>query len=148
MRGSTRVGTLMLGFAALAACAADIAPAPAPSQQPVAGDAPAAAVDSPVPAGAGLASVREAAIVDAAKRTGLAPDALKVLSSETVMWSDGSLGCPQPGMLYTQALVPGYRVRIQAGGQVLDYHAGSSGRPGLCPAGRSTTPVPADASRI
>jgi hypothetical protein len=133
MRGSTRVGTLMLGFAALAACAADTASAPPPSQPPVA---------------TGLSQVTRSALADAAKRTGLAPDALKVLSAEGVTWSDGSLGCPQPGMMYTQALVPGYRVRIQVGGQVLDYHAGRSGQPTLCPADRSMEPVPADASRI
>ena len=70
-----------------------------------------------------------------------------MLSAEAVTWSDGSLGCPQPGMMYTQALVPGYRVRIQAGGQVLDYHAGRSGQPALCPAERAIDPIPADASR-
>ena len=40
---------------------------------------------------------------------------LKVLSAEAVTWSDGSLGCPEPGMMYTQALVPGYRVQIRGG---------------------------------
>jgi hypothetical protein len=126
MRGSTRVGTLALGLAALAACAADVASAPPPSQQPVATD---------------LSQVTRSALADAARRTGLAPDALKVLSAEVVTWSDGSLGCPQPGMMYTQALVPGYRVRIQAGGQVLDYHAGRGGRPTLCPAEHAVDPV-------
>jgi hypothetical protein len=95
-----------------------------------------------------IQSVAEAALADAAKRTGLAPDALKVLSAEAVTWSDGSLGCPQPGMMYTQALVPGYRVRIEAGGQVLDYHAGRSGVPALCPAGRSVEPISKDDSRV
>jgi hypothetical protein len=129
MRGSTRVGTLMLGFTALAACAADIASAPPASQQPVATKE------------ANLAQVTKSALADAGKRTGLAPDALKVLSAEAVTWSDGSLGCPRAGMLYTQALVPGYRVRIQAGGQVLDYHAGRSGKVAVCPAGLAREPA-------
>jgi hypothetical protein len=107
-------------------------PPPVPPQRPVA---------------AGLAQVTKSALADAAMRTGLAPDALKVLSAEAVTWPDGSLGCPQPGMMYTQALVPGYRVRIEAVGQVLDYHAGRSGAPALCPADRSVEPIPADASR-
>jgi len=134
MRGSTKVGTLVLGFAALVACAAEAPPA-SPS---------APAVVSPTPAAVSLASVTEAALADAATRTGLEPDALKVLSAEVVTWSDGSLGCPQPGMMYTQALVPGYRVRIQAGGQVLDYHAGRSGQPTLCPAEFARDSAPAD----
>ena len=38
---------------------------------------------------------------DAAERVGVAPDQVKVLSVESVTWSDGSLGCPEPGMMYT-----------------------------------------------
>jgi hypothetical protein len=134
MRGLTRGGTLALGFTALAACAADAPPA----------SPPAPAVVSPTPVTASLAAVTEAALADAARRSGLEEDALKVLSAEAVTWSDGSLGCPQPGMMYTQALVPGYRVRIQTGGQVLDYHAGRSGRPAVCPAELARDPAPND----
>ena len=137
MRGSIRAGALALGFAALAACAADAPPAASPVTADV----------SPVSVGVSLASVTEAALVDAAGRTGQNRADLKVLSAEAVTWSDGSLGCPQPGMMYTQALVPGYRIRIEAGGQVLDYHAGRSGQPVLCPAERSVEPSPSDASR-
>ena len=89
---------------------------------------------------ADLKSIVEAARQDAASRTGLSPDAIKLLSAERVTWSDGSLGCPSPGMMYTQALVPGFRVMLDAGGQVLDYHAGASGHPVLCPAGRAVEP--------
>jgi hypothetical protein len=88
-----------------------------------------------------LESVTEAALADAARHTGLGRAELKVLSTEDVTWSDGSLGCPRPGMMYTQALVPGYRVRIEAGGRVLDYHAGRSGQPTLCPAGLAREPA-------
>jgi hypothetical protein len=91
-----------------------------------------------------LESVKEAALIDAAKRTGMSRNQLEVLSAEAVTWSDGSLGCPMPGMVYTQALVPGFRVRIRAGGKELDYHAGRTGAPVLCPAGRATPPIPGD----
>jgi hypothetical protein len=40
------------------------------------------------------------------------------------------------------ALVPGYRIRIQAGDNVLDYHASRRGYLVLCPPGRSVDPVP------
>lgn len=69
----------------------------------------------------------------AARRTGIDVAALTVASAERVTWLDGSLGCPEPDMMYTQALVPGYRIRIEAGGETLDYHAGTRGAPLLCP---------------
>ncbi len=95
----------------------------------------------------GLAAVTRAAIDDAARRTGLAPDVLRVVEAERVVWGDGSLGCPQPGLAYTQALVPGYRVRIAAGDVVHDYHAALHGPARWCPPERAQDPLPADARR-
>ena len=89
----------------------------------------------------------QAALADASRRTGLAVDALQVKSAAAVTWRDGSLGCPQPDRVYTQALVPGYRVRIGAAGQVLDYHAGRRGAVTLCPAERVVEPLPEDGRR-
>jgi hypothetical protein len=89
---------------------------------------------------ADLQSIIGAARDDAVSRTGLSPSAVKVLRAERVTWPDGSLGCPSPGMLYTQALVPGFRVMLDAGGQALDYHAGASGQLLLCPPGRAVEP--------
>ncbi len=39
---------------------------------------------------------------------------LVIVRTESVIWSDGSLGCPEPGMMDTQALVDGYWVAIGA----------------------------------
>jgi hypothetical protein len=50
-------------------------------------------------------------------------------------------------MAYTQALVPGYRVRIVAGDRVFDYHAGRGGQPQWCPPGRAQAPLSDDARR-
>ena len=36
-------------------------------------------------------------------------------------WTDGSLGCPTPGQMYTQALVEGWQAVIRAGSTVYDY---------------------------
>jgi hypothetical protein len=93
-----------------------------------------------------LQSVVEAVLNDAVKVTGRDRDALDVLSAESVTWPDGSLGCPQPELMYTQALVPGFRVRIKAGERVLDYHASQQGRWILCPAHASQDPVPGAAT--
>lgn len=86
----------------------------------------------------------EAILADAAARTGLERNALIVLQDEAVVWSDGSLGCPEPDMMYTQALVEGYHVIVQAGDRQLDYRASRSGFFKLCenplPVGRRQAP--------
>jgi hypothetical protein len=92
------------------------------------------------------AEMIEAALADAANRSTVARAEITVLSADPVTWVDGSLGCPQPGMMYTQALVSGYRIVLQAGNQALNYHAMSRGKPVFCPAGRVQAPVPAAAN--
>lgn len=71
-------------------------------------------------------------LADAGERTGVAPDALVVTRAEAVTWNDGSLGCPEPGMFYTMALVDGYQIVVDAGGKTLDYRVQSSGLFRLC----------------
>jgi hypothetical protein len=92
------------------------------------------------------AEMIEAALDDAANRSTTARADIKVISGEAVTWPDGSLGCPKPGMLYTQALVGGYRIVLQAGDLVLNYHAAARGKPVFCPASRVTPPVPGRAN--
>ena len=82
----------------------------------------------------------EAALDDAAKRTSVDRAEVKVVSAGAVTWSDGSVGCPEPGMMYTQALVPGYRIVLEAAGQTLNYHATRRGVPQYCPAERVIPP--------
>jgi hypothetical protein len=89
-----------------------------------------------------LESITAAVLEDAASRTGVAKADLSVESAVGVTWADGSLGCPQPGMNYTMALVPGYRIRVRAGERVLDYHASQRGYFVLCPEGMAVGPVP------
>jgi hypothetical protein len=83
-----------------------------------------------------------AARTDAARRTGLAPERFELLGAESVTWPDGGLGCPQPGVKYTMAVIAGYRIRLGAAKQVLDYHASTRGHLVLCPPGRSVEPLP------
>ncbi len=78
-----------------------------------------------------------AAIADLARRTGADPTAITIVSAEAVTWSDGALGCPRPGMAYTQALVDGYRLVLGLNGVNYAYHAAVNGdffyceRPGV-----------------
>lgn len=70
----------------------------------------------------------DAVVEQAADDTGVREDAIGVITAEAVMWSDGSIGCPREGMVYTQALVPGYRVILDVAGEEIHYHAGSDGQ--------------------
>ncbi|MBM2854600.1 MAG: hypothetical protein HW417_1528 [Steroidobacteraceae bacterium] len=90
---------------------------------------------------ANLQSIIEAATRDAASRMNIDPGTIEIVRAEHVTWSDGSLGCPAPEMLYTQALVPGYRVLLRASGEMLDYHASANGHLALCLPERVIDPV-------
>lgn len=68
---------------------------------------------------------------DLSQRLDVSPESITVERAEEVVWRDGSLGCPQPGQFYTQALVHGYRVTLVAGEQY-HYHANDSGYFFLC----------------
>ena len=44
----------------------------------------------------------------------------------------GSVGCPQPGAQYTQALVDGWWILVKVGDTTYDYRFGDSSSPMLC----------------
>lgn len=69
---------------------------------------------------------------DLAKRLSTESSQIELVSFQPVTWPDGSLGCPQPGMLYTQALVEGYRIQLRVAGRVYEYHGAGTGAPVLC----------------
>lgn len=46
------------------------------------------------------------------------------LRIRSVDWPDGSLGCPQPGQEYTQAVVKGYFVSFSVDGEIKTVHVG------------------------
>jgi hypothetical protein len=52
---------------------------------------------------------------------------LIITRAERVIWNDGSLGCPEPGMAYTQALVDGFWIVFEIEGVVYDYRANLGG---------------------
>jgi hypothetical protein len=55
-------------------------------------------------------------------------DQVRIVSAEAVTFGDGSLGCPVPGVAYTQALVDGYKIVAEAGGQMFDYRGTGIGK--------------------
>ncbi len=70
--------------------------------------------------------LRRVVVADAARRFGVAQSGVVLTRAERVTWNDGALGCPQPGMGYSQALVPGYRVVARAAERELIYHTDES----------------------
>ena len=73
------------------------------------------------------ADMLEDVIALAEEETGVDRSEIHVVLAEAVTWSDGSIGCPEAGMMYTQALVPGYRVILDIAGEELAFHAPESG---------------------
>ncbi len=73
-----------------------------------------------------------AAMKDLSRRLGLPLQAIEVVGVEAVTWRDGSLGCPRPGMIYTQALEEGVRIRLRAGERIYAYHGGATRKPFYC----------------
>ena len=69
-------------------------------------------------------------------------EAIAVEQAGVVIWRDGSLGCPQPGMMYTMALVPGYRIILRVGEETFDFHASERGHFVLCEGGLAEEPLP------
>jgi hypothetical protein len=83
----------------------------APTDLPIVGEAPAEAMDR--------------VLADLEQRLGSRPDAVQIVRSEAVTWNDGSLGCPRPGVFYTQAPVEGYWIIVKVGTTTYDYRMGA-----------------------
>jgi hypothetical protein len=69
---------------------------------------------------------------DLAGRLGIQPGAIAFLEFKAVVWPDGGMGCPQPGVAYTQVQTEGYLIRLGYEGKVYQYHGGGTKTPFLC----------------
>lgn len=63
---------------------------------------------------------------------GINRDTITVVEVEEVQWPNGSLGCPKPDFIYTQAVVPGIRVILEAAGETYSYHGTTEADLFLC----------------
>jgi len=72
-----------------------------------------------------------AALDDLTGRLAVDKGAVEIVAVEKRMWSDTSLGCPQPGMMYAQVITPGFLIQLKACGKAYTYHA-SLNRAVLC----------------
>ncbi|WP_376695828.1 hypothetical protein [Wenzhouxiangella sp. EGI_FJ10305] len=92
----------------------------------------------------GLEEAISAARKDLAERSGVDADDIGVIKARAVTWPNGALGCPEEGMMYTQALVEGFHILLDDGEAEHAYHAGRDGKPFFCPAERSQPPTNSD----
>lgn len=72
-------------------------------------------------------TVVEAVLQDASARLGLADSTLEIAAAEPKTWPDGCLGLSGPGVMCTQALVPGWLVSVTDGEQSWVYRTDESG---------------------
>lgn len=100
-----------------------------------ASSAPGSATSAPQGSAGTLSpSIMDPILADAAGRSGQAPESLVVVSATARTWPDAGLGCPVPGMVYTQVPVDGYQVVVQAGAVTYDYRGTGPGKFRLCTA--------------
>jgi hypothetical protein len=132
------VGTwlLLAGTLLVSACGANTLPAtPTPALPVLSPPATASTVANSLPgsnAQADPAEAVDAAVQAAATHLGVGRDQLSVERVEAHQWPDSSLGCPQPGQLYSQIVTPGYLIVIAAGNKRLEYHTDNRAGVTLC----------------
>ena len=150
----TRVAWLQAAALSVCVLAEAAEPVPAPKQiappQRIPDVASGALLESQQPMGEPVNTasmprgVRRAVVADAAKRFNVAESGVVLARAEQLTWSDGSLGCPEPGVAYTQMLVAGFRVDATTSAGTLTYHTDSRGSVVSCGArsARPTRPAP------
>lgn len=87
-----------------------------------------------------MTSVQEQAVALLAEQLGVDPAQIQVARAVEVTWRDGAIGCPKPGFMYTQALVPGVLVELVVDGTTYAFHQGGNAPPFYCP--NPTDPAP------
>ena len=85
-----------------------------------------------VPTGSPVTGEVPPAVIDAVRAelgtlTGTDPSTATVVKAESVEWPDGSLGCPQRGVMYVQVVTPGYQVVLEQTGRDYDYRVAGEG---------------------
>lgn len=69
------------------------------------------------------ATVWDGVLADLATRAGDGVVDPTVVSAQAMTWNDGAWGCPEEGMMYTQALVEGFQVVVEVNGEEFDYRS-------------------------
>ncbi len=81
------------------------------------------------------------AVTDLSVRAGISVDSISVIQARAVSWASSALGCPKEGMNYTQAIVPGVLLLLDANGVIYHYHGRSGKSLFYCPDERAKAPA-------
>jgi hypothetical protein len=140
------LGLTLVMSVGLAGCAAEPPGIPQPPDltlpTPTPDAPPEESPEMPLPPDANVPpELFQQAAEEAAAIAGVGVADLEIVHAEAVTWNDGSLGCPEPGMMYTQALVDGYWIVFRHGGQEFDFRADQRGDTRLCPPGQGHPPI-------
>jgi len=84
------------------------------------------------PLGPALTAMVDDSRADLARRQSVALEDVALVAVWTVVWPDGGLGCPRPGMVYPQVQVDGLLIRLRIGERTFDYHTDGRKPPFLC----------------
>jgi hypothetical protein len=90
----------------------------------------------------GTERVVQLAREDLARRLGLPPESIRLVSIHAVQWPDASLGCPRPNVKYVQVITPGFKVVLEAEGRTYEYHTGGGRRVSCDQEGHLTSALP------
>ena len=78
------------------------------------------------------ASVIDPVVADIARVAAVPVDQVTVQSAAFLTFPDAGLGCPVPGMAYTQVQVDGYQIVAVVAGTTYDYRGTGPGKFRLC----------------
>ena len=118
---------------ASAASPAGMTATPVAPGETLQGTAPAPA--QPLPTNPYLRRVTTEAMADLAGRLSIPVERIDFIEFRPVLWPNGGLGCPRPGMIYPQVQEDGYLIRLRAGKREFHYHGSGSRPPFLCETG-------------
>ena len=104
-----------LALLILTACA----PQAEPTEQP--------AIPEQAGPAADFTPAEQAAITALSKTLNVPPGQIEVLSTEAVSWPDGCLGVQRIGVMCTQAVVPGFKIVLDAAGKQYEIHTDEDG---------------------
>ena len=76
---------------------------------------------------ANLQDIVNQAISTLAEKLNIPSNEILLISAQAVVWSDSSLGCPQPNMNYLMVLTDGYRIVLAFDDEPYYYHANQRG---------------------
>jgi hypothetical protein len=127
MRADGEVHAIHVAGSKARLCAAGFKPSPGVTE-----DTPMKEQPAPEPADPPSRALVDRARADLQRRLSLQAEEIALIEFKSVVWPDSSLGCPRPGMAYTQVQRDGVLIRFQAKGRTYEYHGGSGREPFLC----------------